>query len=285
MSDEVTPEDKARLQSYFGFSRIPFTKYMWAKNMFLSCTQQELLRGLKLFLEYKGISLVSGPPGVGKSITLRRLKEDLDERAFSLFYFFNVRSTPLGFFRSLARTFSIQPSFQKADLFDAINIELGRYEEKTNQHPILILDDCDGLSDELLEDLRLLTNYAFDCEERFSLILSGTPSFTSRLRQPRNRTLQQRIRFSFSLKGLTIEESKAYVQFHLQRAEGPSDLFSPGTITLLFQASHGFPRVINQLASHALIQAAIKKKDRIDEKFLRAHVLANSLFEPKDNGQ
>ncbi len=282
---EPADEDKVRLQSYFGFSRIPFTKYMWAKNMFLSAGQAELLRGLNLFLEYKGISLVSGPPGVGKSITLRRLKEELDERAYGLFYFFNVRSTPLGFFRSLARTLSLPASFQKADLFDVINTELGRYEEATSRHPILILDDCDGLSDELLEDLRLLTNYAFDCEDRFSMILSGTPLFTSRLRQPQNRTLHQRIRFSFSLKGLTIEEAKAYIEFHVKRAEGPPDLFAPGAIHLLFQAARGFPRVINQLASHALIQAAIKKKDRIDEKFLRVHVLAGALFEPKDNGQ
>ena len=74
--NEPTKEDKIRLQSYFGFSKIPFTKYMWAKHMFRSRTQTELLQGLNLFLEYKGICLVSGPPGVGKSISLRRLREE-----------------------------------------------------------------------------------------------------------------------------------------------------------------------------------------------------------------
>ena len=90
--NEPTKEEKIRLQSYFGFSKIPFTKYMWAKHMFRSSTQSELLQGLNLFLEYKGICLVSGPPGVGKSISLRRLREELDENAFEVFYFFNVRS-------------------------------------------------------------------------------------------------------------------------------------------------------------------------------------------------
>lgn len=280
--NEPTKEEKIRLQSYFGFSKIPFTKYMWAKQMFRSQTQSELLQGLNLFLEYKGICLVSGPPGVGKSITLRRLREELDEHAFEVFYFFNVRSSPLGFFRSLARTLSIHPGFQKADLFDAINTELGRHQERCGRHPILILDDCDGLSDELLEDLRLLTNYAMDSEDRFSLILAGTQRFTARIRQVHNKTLKQRINYSFSLKGFTLKEATDYVHFHVTRAEGPQDLFHPGAVKLLFQLSQGFPREINQLASHALIQAAVKRKDRIDDKFLRQHLLANPMFEPSD---
>jgi general secretion pathway protein A len=282
---EPTKEDKVRLQSYFGFSKIPFTKYMWAKHMFRSHTQSELLQGLNLFLEYKGICMVSGPPGVGKSITLRRLKEDLDENAFEVFYFFNVRSSPLGFFRSLARTLSIHPGFQKADLFDAINIALGRHQEQCGRYPILILDDCDGLSDDLLEDLRLLTNHAMDSEDRFSLILTGTQKFTARIRQAQNKTLKQRINYSFPLKGFTLKEATDYVQFHLNRAEGPNDLFNPAAVKLLFQISQGFPREINQLASHALIQAAVKRKDRIDEKFLRQQVLGNPMFESVDGGK
>jgi len=279
---EPSKEDKIRLQTYFGFSKIPFTKYMWAKHMFRSSTQTELLQGLNLFLEYKGICLVSGAPGVGKSITLRRLREDLDENSFEVFYFFNVRSSPLGFFRSLARTLSIHPGFQKADLFDAINAELGRHQERCGRHPILILDDCDGLSDNLLEDLRLLTNHAMDSEDRFSLILAGTQQFTARIRQAQNKTLKQRINYSFPLKGFTLKEASDYVYFHLNRAEGPQDLFNTGAVKLLFQISQGFPREINQLASHALIQAAIKRKDRIDETFLRQYLLASPMFESVD---
>ena len=280
---ESTKEDKLRLQSYFGFSKIPFLKYIRANSMFEANTQMELLCSLRLFLEYKGICLVSGPPGVGKSITLRRFKEQLDDRRFDMFYFFNVRSTPLGFFRSMARMLSLNPSFHKADLFDLINTELGQYEDRTGRHPILVLDDCDGLSDPLLEDLRLLTNHAMDSEDRFSVILLGSQHFTWRIKQPQNKTLKQRISYSFPLRGFTLDEIKEYVQFHLKRAEGPSDLFHAGAIRLLFQIAQGLPRVINQLASHALIQAAIKGKERIDEKFFRQYVLANPLFETVDN--
>lgn len=276
--------DKVRLQSFFGFSRIPFTKYMRAKQMFESDRQMELIRGLELFLEMKGMCLVYGAPGVGKSITLRRFKEELDERRCQIFYLFNVRSTPLGFFRSLSRMLGLTPSMQKADLFDAAHSELVRFEERTNRHPILILDDCDGLSDELLENIRLLTNYAMDSEDRFSVILAGTPGFAARLNQGQNQTLKQRIAFSYGLRGFTVRDAKKYIHFHLKRAEGRTDLFRDDAIALVFQLAHGYPRVINQLASHALIRAAIKRKDKIDEKFLRQQVLANSLFEAGESG-
>jgi type II secretory pathway predicted ATPase ExeA len=276
-------EQTAHVKSHFGFRKTPFTKYMWASHMFLSDGQTELLKGLDLFLEYRGICLVSGQPGVGKSITLRRFRDELDERRYQLFYLFNLRTTPLGFLRSLARALSLSPSYQKADLFDAISTELECFEERTGRHPLLILDDCDGMSDALIEDLRLLTNHVMDSEDRFSVILSGSHSFPARLRQRQNSTLAQRITYSYGLKGLNLTEARKYISFHLERAEGQPDLFHPAAVQLLFHHSRGYPRVINQLASHALIQATIKKRDRVDEKFLRQQVLEQALFENAHN--
>jgi type II secretory pathway predicted ATPase ExeA len=279
---EPTKEQKVWLQSYFGFNKIPFTKYLRASNMFLSETQSELTQSLELFLDYRGICLISGHPGVGKSITLRRFRDQLDNKRYRLFYLFNLRTTPLGFFRSLARALGLQPSFQKADMFDAISSELAGYEDKTGCHPLLILDDADGLSDTLLEDLRLLTNHGMDSEDRFSLILAGSDRFPSRVRQPQNKTLAQRITYSFSLRSFTVKQTTDYIRFHLERVDGNPDLIHPSAVQLIFHASQGYPRVINQLASHALIQATVKKKNQIDEKFLRQHVLEQSLFQSKE---
>jgi type II secretory pathway predicted ATPase ExeA len=96
-------QQRLHLKSYFGFSKLPFTKYMWASKMFDAKAQQELIDGLHLWLETRGIALIYGPPGVGKSISLRKFKTDLDERRFDLFYLFNLRITPTGFLRSLSR--------------------------------------------------------------------------------------------------------------------------------------------------------------------------------------
>ncbi len=272
--------DKLTLQAYFHFSRMPFTKKMWAKQMFESQSQGELKRGLELWVELQGICLVSGPNGAGKSITLRRLCYDLSNRKkHEVFYMCLPRCSPIGFFRSLCRSFGLLPRQNLSDMFDNMSSILANYEEKTGKHPILIVDDADSLTDDTLEALRRLLNFDMDHKIRWSLILSAIPNFVFRLRQPHNTGLHQRICFSHYLKGFSLEDTREYIAFHLQRAHGPKELFSDDAILLLFNLSRGFPRVINQFAIHSLIRAATLKADAINAAFIKSKVLSNPLFE------
>jgi len=273
--------ERAHLTSYFGFSKVPFTKYMWSKKMFDASSQRELIDGLHFWLETKGIALLCGPPGAGKSISLRRFKEELDDRRYDLFYLFNLRITPIGLLRSLCRTLALPLLYHQADLFDSISAFLDQYEHRTGKHPIIIFDDGDGLSDRLIELLRSLDNFAMDSEDRFSFILSGSQKLASRLKQPQNEAFRQRIVFSHNLRAFTIDDARNYVRFHLERCDGPKELFSEGAVQLLFHVAKGLPRVINQLALQAIIRAAIRKVDKIDESFLKQHVLNASLFDGK----
>lgn len=272
-------EKRTHLKSHFGFSKIPFTKYMWATKMFDSSAQRELIDGLHLWLETRGIALLFGPAGVGKSITLRRFREELDDRRFDLFYLFNLRVSPTGFLRSLCRLLGLPVLYHQADLFDSISAFLDQYETRTRKYPIILFDDGDGLSDRLLELLRLLANFSMDSEDRFSFILSGAQKLALRLKEPQNEALKQRIVFSHNLRGFTIDDARNYVRFHLQRVEAPKNLFADNAIQIIFHLAKGLPRVINQIALQSLIQAAIKKVDTIDENFLKQHVLNNSLFD------
>ena len=229
----------------------------------------------------RGIALLYGPPGVGKSISLRRFKDDIDDRRFDVFYLFNLRITPTGFLRSLSRILALPVLYHQADLFDAISTFLAQYEERTGKHPIIIFDDGDGLSDKLLELLRLLSNFNMDSEDKFSFILSGTQSLALRIREPQNEPLRQRIGFSHNLRGFTIEDARHYIHFHLERAEGPKELFRDNAIQSIFHLAKGIPRVMNQLAIQALIRAAVQGIDTIDENFLKQHVLNDSIFDNK----
>jgi len=270
-----------RLQSYFGFSKMPFTKYMWASKMFEASSQIELLHGLNFWLETRGIALLYGPAGVGKSITLRRFRDQIDQQRFDLFYLFHLRSTPIGFMRSLCRMLALPVLYHQADLFDALSAFLAQYEQRNQKHPIIVFDDADGLSDSLLELLRLLANFAMDSEDRFSFILSGSQILAARIRAPQNEPLRQRIGFSHNLRAFTVDDTRAYVHFHLQRADSPAELFTQEAIDTIFHLAKGLPRIINQIALQALIRAAIRQIQTIDQTFLKQHVLTNSLFDPK----
>jgi type II secretory pathway predicted ATPase ExeA len=165
-------------------------------------------------------------------------------------------------------------------MFDAINQYLGEFEQKNGKHPILIIDDADVIGDDLLETLRRLSNFDMDRDDRFSMVLSGMPSLATRLKLPQNRAIHQRITFAHNLRGFSLQDTQSYIGFHLQRSDGPKELFSEDALRLLFQMSKGLPRVINQLAIQSLIQAAIRKKDAIDADFIKYHVLSNPLFDP-----
>ncbi len=268
------------LKSYFGFAKMPFTKYMWASKMFEAGSQKEFLQGLNLWLETRGIALLCGPPGVGKSITLRRFKSDIDERRYDIFYLFNLRLTPLGFLRSMARLMGVPVLYHQADLFDALNAHLGQYEERTGKHPLIVFDDCDSLSDDILELLRRLANFAMDSEDRFSFILSGSQRLAATIRSPQNESLKQRIAYAHNLVGFTLDDAGNYIHFHLKRAEAPTDLFADNAVKAIFHRAKGLPRKINQIAMHALIRAAILRKDKIDHPFLKQQVFTSALFDP-----
>ena len=274
-------EQRMRLKSYFGFSKIPFTKHMWATKMFDASAQRELIDSLHLWLETRGIAVLYGPAGVGKSISLRRFKAELDDRRYDLYYLYNLRVTTTGFLRSLCRSLGLPLLYHQADLFDAISSFLAQYEERSRKHPILIFDDGDGLSDPLLELLRLLGNFAMDSEDRFSFILSGSQRLAVKLKQPQNEAFRQRIVFSHSLRGFSIDDARNYIRFHIERSEGPKELFTDEAIQLVFQMAKGLPRVINQIALQAIIRAAVRRVDHIDESFIKQQVLQDTLFDNK----
>jgi len=92
--NDTTWSDKLRLRSHFGFTLMPFAKNMKAAQMFDSSSQRELLRGLQLWTDVRGLCLVSGPPGVGKSITLRRFVYGLDQALWRVIDFSYLPSTP-----------------------------------------------------------------------------------------------------------------------------------------------------------------------------------------------
>jgi type II secretory pathway predicted ATPase ExeA len=274
--------DHVDIKSYFAFNHMPFTKYMWSNKMFDSPAQAELLRGLHLFVDNHGICVVHGANGIGKSIAIRRFQSELDEKRYHVFYIWNQRLTPLGFIRSLARKLGIIPKVYLADTFDELSRFLYDYESRTGRHPILVFDNAEGLSHENIECLRLLTNFEMDSTDKCSLILIGTDEMWNMVARPENRCFHQCVTFSHTLRAFSHDETKQYFDFHLDRSEGPKDLFSQGAVKYIFNLAKGIPRVINQIATQALIRAVVRKVHNIDDAFLKVHVIPHTFYDLKD---
>lgn len=280
-----TTRQKRRLRAHFGFSKLPFGKTMWASHMFDSQSQRELLDALLLWSEVKGVALVTGPTGVGKSITLRRFIAELDEARFRVIDFTYLPSTPTGFLRYLCRKLGLPLRVHRADLFDAVQAYLQSYQQEHGAHPVLLIDNGEGLSTVILDLVRRLTCYEMDAEDRFSLLLAGTDELLTCFRDPALASLRTRIGYAHLLRAFTLEDTRNYIRFHLQRAEVDPKLVTDDAIKRLFQASHGRPRSINQLAMQAFIQAAVVGRETIDGDFLTHLIAAHPLYQAQSQAQ
>ena len=253
---------------------MPFNKQTWAKNMYDSISQRELLSGLRLWTEVKGVALVTGQPGVGKSITLRRFCHDLDDSRFKILDFSYLPHTSTGFLRSLARLLDLPMRMHASDLFDDVQNHLAHYEQEHGPHPVLLIDDAEGLSVPVLDLLRRLTAYELDAEDRFSLLLAGTDELLVLLRHPNLASLRSRFGYTQSLKPFGLIDVREYVHYHLNYADADPKLFADDAVQKIFQSSRGLPRSINQLATQALIETAVNGNSKIDSQAM-ARIIAN----------
>ena len=277
--DGLTKVQKRRLRGHFGFTRAPFSKYMWAANMYDSSSQRELLAGLQMWLELKGIALVIGPSGVGKSITLRRFVKELDDARYRVLLLSCLPSTPHGFLRSLSRELGLPMRQHTADLFDQVQKRLVELGQAEGPHPVVVLDDAEGLRVSVMDVLRRLTSAHLDEQDHFSLVLAGTEELLHNLQVPQLAPLRSRVGFACQLRPYGLEDTRQYVAYQLQRASVEARVFSDQAVKHIFQASRGYPRSVNQLALQALIAAAIAGRDAIDGDFMQRVCKTHPLYQ------
>lgn len=271
--------EKKRLVSHFGFSKMPFSKHLQAKDMYESKDQAALRLGLDMWLDVGGLALIAGPVGVGKSITIRRFVSELDDNRYAVYSIPFPTATVFGFLRCLSRRFGLPMKHHTIDLFDAAQKFLVSHEQDLGTHPILILDDAEGLYPEVADVLRRLTIYDLDAEDRFSILVCGIESLLQVLEVGLLEPLRSRFSFGHSLKPFGLEDTLGYIRFHLQRVDADPNLFSDEAVKRIFHISQGRPRTINQLCIGALILCAMKGRDNIDGPFFKSFIAGHPLYQ------
>ena len=146
----------------------------------------------------------------------------------------------------------------RATAYRAIRAEITRLVGEAKQLPVLVIDEAQHLRNDVLEDLRLLTNFAMDSENRLCLLLVGLTELRRRLAMAVHESLAQRLVVRHHLAGLDREELDAYLTHRLRLAGCELPLFEPPAVEALFQSARGLPRLINRIAHYALIAAAVK---------------------------
>ena len=160
-------------------------------------------------------------------------------------------------YKSIAWEFGLATERSRAALYKQIRGEVTRLCQEARQKPILIVDDAHFLRSDVLEELRMLTNYAMDSENRLCLVLVAQPELRRRVSMAAHEALNQRIVVRAHLKGLGRDELGAYFAHLLKAAGTELELFEPAAQEALHQATSGLPRKVNLLAHHSLTAAAL----------------------------
>ncbi len=248
------------LLAWFGLKKYPFDKNIKTQHALNTEPLKECAARLDYIKRRGGILLLTGDPGVGKTLALRRYVDSLNENLFKTYY------TPLStlsrsdLLSHINRLLGLPARISKSASYTQIQQTLLESREQIGKTIVLIIDEAHLLQAGPLEELRLLTNFKMDSYDPFILILSGQSDLRRIMEFAVMEPFNQRIAIRYHMPGLSPEETAQYVTHHLKIAGVQEPLLDEHTMEAVHQVSFGIPRKIGAVTEQALTYAMFDQK-------------------------
>jgi len=257
---------------FFGFEREPFQNDLDLRFYFEGASQRRArMQVLRAGQQRKGMVLVLGQPGLGKSTLAHQLRADLEgDRFAARLLVSSHRECSRGWFLpQFGRLFGIEnPAARIPELIDQIREQLLRV-RLSGRHPVLLIDEAQLLGEaQTLEEFRALLNLSHDGQRVFTLVLFGMEELGGILSL--DPSLAQRVDVRVRLQPFSAEESGAYLAHRLSRAGGDTSLFTAEAVDALYRYSGGVLRVLNTLADNAMFEASLDKAAQLGAEHVTA---------------
>jgi len=257
-------------KQYFGLAEAPFSIAPDPRYLYLSQRHQEALAHLLYGVSGDGgFVLLTGEVGAGKTTVCRCLLQQIPASC-DVAYIFNPKLTVEELLSTICVEFGIAYPAGNTSVkvfVDCINAYLLDAHAR-GRHTVLVIDEAQNLSAEVLEQMRLLTNLETNERKLLQIILLGQPELALMLERPELRQLSQRIVARYHLGPLTRQEVAAYVKHRLDISGAQRPLFPVSLMGRMFRLSGGVPRVINVLCDRALLGTYVQGKERVDRATL-----------------
>jgi general secretion pathway protein A len=246
-------------KEFFGLRANPFNVNPDPRFLFLTRHTEEALACLTYGIQSrKGFVLLTGEVGTGKTTLLNKLMEWLRVQQVATAFIFNSQMNVPQFLDYMMADFGI-PCDSKSKsqiLLKLYNWLLDRY--RAGETAVLIVDEAQNLSDEVLEEIRLMTNLETFTEKLLQIVVVGQPELEQRLKQPNLRQLRQRLTLRAKTHPLTLEETRAYVAQRLRIAgSNGQPIFDSEALAAIHRYSAGIPRVVNLICEHCLVSTFV----------------------------
>lgn len=254
---------------FFGFYQDPFKRtpdvdFYYPTQMHIDAldTLQYLIHSDEPF------AVLTGEPGTGKTITIKKFINELPANIVSAYILF-PNLTPEELFMAILEDFNIHvdKSLTKNALFAKLRdflIEIGTQDKKA----VIIIDEAQNLPNETLEELRLLSNLETEKDKLLKIILAGQPELDEKLNEESLRQLKQRVTLYVKLDNIRQEDIKNYIYSHLEKAGKSYVKIHGGVVKRIAKITRGNPRLINTIMERTIIAAFLDNSHTITENHL-----------------
>ena len=256
-------------QQYFGLSDAPFSIAPDPRYLYLSDKHREALAHLIYGVgDQGGFILLTGEVGTGKTTICRCLLQQVPDNA-DVAFIINPKQSINQLLQSICQDLGVayDRGITSKELIDLLNSYLLAAHAR-GRNTILLIDEAQNLSTDVLEQLRLLTNLETNEKKLLQLVLLGQPELTEKLDRPEMRQLAQRVTARYHLDPLSKAEVTEYIQHRLSVAGCRSELFPASAIKRIYQLSNGIPRLINLISDRTLLGIYATNSDQASAKIV-----------------
>lgn len=250
--------------SRYGLEFNPFIKNS-KEILIINKNYEEAKIRLDYLLQTKGLGLITGEPGCGKTTIIRNWTKELNKAAYKIIYLPLSTLTVMESYRQLAIAFNLEPKYKKQQNFQEIQSAIRRLNIEKKITPIIIFDEANHMPSSFLNDLKILFNFDMDSKDLAVVLLVGQPVIISTLSLKTNEAIRQRIITSYNVEALSINESIKYITSKIKEAGGSEQIFTESAIRAVSSYSSGNPRIISRVCDISLMIANKLNKNIIDE--------------------
>jgi len=269
---------------HFNLTERPFSITPDPRFLYMSARHREALAHLLYGLgDGGGFVQLTGEVGTGKTTICRCLLEQIPENV-DLALVLNPKVTVIELIETVCDELGVSYDANGVSVKSLTDV-LNRYlldAYARGRHTVLIIDEAQNLSTEVLEEIRLLTNLETATHKLLQIILIGQPELRTLLAREDMRQLAQRVTARYHLEPISREETSAYIKHRLQICGSTQAVFNKRAVDKIQQLSGGIPRLINVLCDRAMLGAYVEGKTQVDNKVVKkaaSEVLANDSSE------
>lgn len=256
--------------AHFNLSGNPFTKEIKTESLKSLPCIVEAKDQLQILFDTKGIGVLTGKSGTGKSCLLRMAADSLPKGISKSYYICHTSVGILEFYTHICNVFGLEPCGRRALMFKAVHDHILNMNYTNHIHPVLIIDEAEKLGNDILQEIRLLANFNYDSFHAITILLCGQEALLQKFGLSILESLVNSVSVTVRMNTLQKEDTYAYIEQRVADFSSGNSIFTKSAMNLIHNASGGVMRVINNMCEHALFKAYRSGSSIVEKEHVQA---------------